>query len=92
MTTMRAFSRLEFDSDSSLTHIKLGCLQRIADATELTAKNHLRLQQERDKFEGYYRQEQKIRAAIERRLAAQRGVVTKLQNQIAAMKAEKGTP
>lgn len=59
--------------------LKLGCLQRIADATEQTAKNHVelinarnRLQLEVDRLQSAYR-------TLERRNAALRGVITKLK-------------
>jgi hypothetical protein len=63
--------------------VKLGALLRIADATEAMAKRHKELIDERDRFEQYYRREQSVRIAWERRAAALKGQITKLKKRLA---------
>jgi hypothetical protein len=63
----------------STEQLGLGCLQRIADATELMAKRYSDLVSERDSAVrnlGYYREEND---RLQRKLSALRGVVTKLR-------------
>lgn len=59
--------------------IKVGCLQRIAAATEAMAKNHDQLVRDRD----YYKKLADSRADslnhAERRIASLKGVITKLK-------------
>jgi predicted nucleic acid-binding Zn-ribbon protein len=72
----------------SLDQLKFGCLQRIADATELMAKNQEQLQRDHD----YYKRMYSVRGAdletLKRRLAAARGQVTKLKNKLEKERAE----
>lgn len=57
--------------------IKVGCLQRIADATELMAKNYIFMQNELDRYKRWYEQERKSGERMARRIAALQGVITK---------------
>lgn len=59
--------------------IKIGALQRIADATEVMAQNHIKLQAERDQYKRWYEHEQKSSQRMARRIAALQGVITKLK-------------
>lgn len=59
--------------------IKIGCLQRIADATETMAGNYIALIEERDRYMQWYRQEQSSVAMLERSISAFKGVITKLK-------------
>lgn len=68
------------DGGSTMDDVKLGCLQRIAKATEIMAKNHDSLIRQRDeatKSRDYWRTEAEI---VQRRLSAARGQITKLKN------------
>lgn len=59
--------------------IQVGCLQRIADATESMAKNYADLIRERDKYLRWFREEQAYRRHNERRIASLKGQITKLK-------------
>lgn len=50
----------------NLEQIKVGCLQRIADATEAMAQSHRLLVEERDRFERWYREERRRAERLER--------------------------
>lgn len=62
-----------------MDEINLGSMQRIADACELMAQNHVRLVSDRDMYERWYRQNQAYYYAEQRRTRALRGVITKLK-------------
>ena len=64
----------------TLEAITAGCLQRIANATELMASNYIKLQkdynymrEQRDKYQNWYASEQRRRSAL-------MGVITRLKN------------
>jgi hypothetical protein len=86
--TYRKASRMDWQvagADENLTthHLSLGCLQRIADATEVMAKNNQGLLNERDqarKSRDYWQAEYD---SIARRLIAARGQITKLKKRLA---------
>jgi len=59
--------------------LKVGCLQRIALATEAMAKNHVRLMEERDRYERWYRNEQASGQRLARSNAALRGYIKRLK-------------
>ena len=61
---------------------KLGCLQRIADATELMAKDHAKLIRELDCAEKSRKSWMESYDRSTRRITALRGVITKLKKQI----------
>lgn len=67
----------------SLDQINAGAVLRIADACELMARRHLDLIDERDRFERWYRDEQRRREAADRRVSALRGVITKMKRKAA---------
>jgi hypothetical protein len=66
-------------SNNCVEHINAGSLQRIADATELMATSYQSLIEERDRYKRYYEERKKNMASMERRIAALRGVITKLR-------------
>jgi hypothetical protein len=63
--------------------IQLGCLLRIADATEAMAKNHVRLQNDLDYYKRAYNEEIEARRRLARQVNALRGVITKLKKKAA---------
>lgn len=70
--------------EMSREEIGLGCMLRIADATELMAKNHDQLVRQRDHFErdaNYWRGRAD---KLQRQLNSTKGVVTKLRKKQAA--------
>lgn len=80
MASLRDLSRSSWTGDGSVAHINAGSLQRIADATELMARRHLELIRERDDYERRYKAAIQRELALERKLSAARGQITKLRN------------
>lgn len=60
--------------------VNMACLQRIAAATELMAKNHAILLDERDRYFRWYKEEQSKKEALERSNRSLRGTITRLKN------------
>lgn len=67
----------EFITNEELT---LGCMLRIADATELMAKNHTDLVKKLEHEKGMSEAYRTRWEGAERRASALRGVITKLKN------------
>jgi hypothetical protein len=63
-------------------NMNLGCLMRIADATEVMAKNYNDLIAERDKIKRWYNGAFETAKSLRRRISALRGVITKLRKQL----------
>lgn len=83
--SLRDKSRLNWLNESnSNENIQLGCMLRIADATEAMAKRHTELIDERDRYKRWYEQSNRERLLFERRVAALKGQITKLRNRLAA--------
>ena len=82
MGTAREDSRREYSSAQSDSDLRLGCLQRIADAVELTAKNYVAMQSDRDHCKRLFEAERMWRKRLERRVNALRGVITRLQRKL----------
>lgn len=59
--------------------ILIGAAQRIADATEAMAQNHIKLQNDRDQYKRWYDDGREERDRLYRRIAALQGVITKLK-------------
>jgi hypothetical protein len=57
-------------------NLKLGCLLRIADASELMARNITSIMAERDRYKDFYEREHKFAISL-------RGQITKLKKQLA---------
>lgn len=62
-----------------LNDIKLGCLLRIADATEAMAKNHVQLQRGLDFYKAAYERANNTNAWLARSNAAMRGYIKRLK-------------
>lgn len=60
--------------------LQLGCLQRIADATEIMAKDYRELIEERNRYERWYREERGRREALERSIRTYKANYTRLKN------------
>ena len=56
MATLRESGKKDWTSDSTLKHVKVGALQRIADACELMAKSYQQLIADRDYYQREYRE------------------------------------
>jgi len=72
------------DQDDALSEgqIKLGCILRIADATELMSKNHQELIRERDNYKKWYEEERDKKNHLMRRIISLKGVITKIKKGI----------
>lgn len=75
----RNHSKTGWTGESSLEAINVGSLQRIADATEKMASNYTFLQNERDKYERWYKQERASNERMARRISALQGVITRMK-------------
>lgn len=80
-------SRRNWSNDNnSNENIQLGCMLRIADATEKMAQRHTELIDQRDMYKRWYDEEAQRRKTIEYQLSAAKGQITKLKKQLAATK------
>jgi hypothetical protein len=67
------------DAKPNLQEIQTGCLQRIADATELMAGNYQNLLNERDKYLRWYEEEKAQTARLLHQIAGLRGTITRMK-------------
>ena len=80
MATLRETSKREWTPvDNSLEAINAGSLQRIADATEKMAQRHTELIDRANRLQRDYDRVCERNARQERRIAALRGVITKMR-------------
>ena len=80
MATARDFSKHDQTVVSpTWDHVQIGCLQRIADATEAMAKSYADLIKERDRYLRWYREEAADKVRLHRQCAALRGHITRLK-------------
>jgi len=80
MSTFRAASKTEWSRDNpTIEDIQLGCLQRIADATEHMAANWCELTEQRDRYRRWYESERALCDKKDRCISALRGVITKMR-------------
>jgi hypothetical protein len=63
--------------------IQLGCLLRIADATEAMAVEHNRLIRERDNYKQWWQQQRSRAERAERSNAGLRGAITRMKRKVA---------
>lgn len=76
----REHSKQNFESDKTVEHINAGSLQRIADATELMAKNYTNLQNDVDRYRGWYKEGREEIDRLNKRISGLKGVITKMKN------------
>lgn len=82
MSNFREQSREHWHSESgnpTTEQLSLGCLQRIADATEVMSKNYADLIRQRDWYERQMKRERELRQQRDRTIAGLRGVITRLK-------------
>ena len=68
------------DLPGSTENITLGCMLRIADATELMAKDRLRMDRDLAYYKDGYSQLQQILDTRDKTIASLRGWITRLKN------------
>ena len=78
MTNCREASRQHWTSDDSKDAINIGSLQRIADALELMSKDYDKLRRDKEWYDEHYKLESAKNRHLYRRVAALRGVITRL--------------
>jgi len=71
------------DRNPNNEELKLGALLRIADATEVMAKEYNRLLSDRNLYKHWYDETRASRDRLERSNAALRGQITKLRKRLA---------
>jgi len=71
---------VEGKSNPDRDDIKMGCLLRIADATEAMATSHVQLQASLDYYKRAYNGESESCRRLARQVNSLRGVITKLKN------------
>lgn len=82
MANLKDISKDNYGGDATDKHIELGCLQRIADATELMASNFIALQNERDMYKRRYNEGVEARNSRDKTISNLRGQITKLKNKL----------
>jgi hypothetical protein len=70
---------LEASENVSNDQLRMGAMLRIADATEKMASNYTNLQNEKDKYERWYRRELESSARMAKRVSALQGVITRMK-------------
>lgn len=93
MANQREASKQNWTSSDTIEDINSGCLQRIADATELIAKNYTQLlkdieshKADADKYKRLFLEQLEVRSKIYKRISAYQGVITKQKKLIAQLK------
>ena len=81
MGTFREDSKKAWTSSGSTEHINAGSLQRIADATEKMAVNHVQLMFDRDRYKSYYETERATSKRLRNENNALRSVISRLKNE-----------
>lgn len=79
MSNMREDSKKEWISRSNGEDLKLGCLQRIADAVEKMSGSYQRLIEDRDTYKRWHEQEKASSRRLTNRITGLRGVITRLK-------------
>ncbi len=79
MATLQDSSRKSWTSNNTIEHINAGSLQRIADATEKMAHNHIQLIEELDRYKGMYHRGLNCQVKLEHQIAGLRGYISRLK-------------
>lgn len=80
MATFRQLSKQDFTpKETNLESLNTGSLQRIADATELMAKNFIAMQNDLDYYKRRYNECRGREDKLYRQISALKGVITKLK-------------
>ena len=77
---MRESSKKNWTSEDTVGEIKVGSLQRIADATEAMARSYQQLIDERDKYKRWWKEGERRTNHLERSASGLRGHITRLKN------------
>ncbi len=80
MADLREHSKQNWISKGCLDQINAGSLQRIADATELMAKNYQQLLTDIERYKIYQKENLDQIDSLDRRISAYKAVITRLKN------------
>lgn len=79
MSTLRESSKSAWNSGNTVGDINAGSLQRIADAVERMARSWTELEEERDRYRRWWKEEQSKVRNLERSVSGFRGEITKMK-------------
>lgn len=84
MKSLKEQSRIDYEipaghKTASCEQINTGCLQRIADATELMASNYISLQRDLETYKRWYKEQRESNNRMARRISALQGVITRMK-------------
>ena len=84
MKRLKDLSRSEITVDNGFTdgNIKLSCLMRIADNTQMMASNFIKLQTDLEMYQRWYGNEVERVKSRDKTISSLRGQLTKLKKQI----------
>jgi len=80
MALSKEYSRISFTAPDTWETVKIGALQRIADATEIMAKNHNQLIDERDRYKRYYEEKNKHCQHLYHKISGLKGAINRMKN------------
>lgn len=79
MANQREHSKQNWTSAGTIEEVNAGSLQRIADATEVMAGNFIALQNDRDLYKRWWKEDQETIVMLSRQVSALKGVITKMK-------------
>jgi hypothetical protein len=79
MALSKDYSRNNFEAPDTWDTVKIGALQRIADACELMAKNYIVLQEDAALYKRWYEEREAKIDHLLGRIASLKGVITKMK-------------
>lgn len=81
--SIKEASRMNYlvpENGATLEQVKVGLLQRMADATEAMAKEHNELLRQKDLYFRWYQEGREKMASLQKTVSNLRGQITKLKN------------
>lgn len=85
MATQREQSKKDWESRDTSEDLQLGCLQRIADATEKMASNYQRMENDLAMYKRWYKEKCETVNNRDRSISSLRGQITKLKKKLSVI-------
>mgnify|MGYP000706361046 FL=1 len=85
MATQREQSKKDWESRDTSEDLQLGCLQRIADATEKMASNYQRMENDLAMYKRWYKEKCETVNNRDRSISNLRGQITKLKKKLSVI-------
>lgn len=85
MATQREQSKKDWESRDTSEDLQLGCLQRIADATEKMASNYQRMEKDLAMYKRWYKEKCETVNNRDRSISSLRGQITKLKKKLSVI-------